>query len=177
MPWKCKIERAKRENGRPEPWGDYGGKRLGSSPGLLPVTTGVRPITMTGKVASMTLTSFSKRYGFTERRQSLIDLMSKEISRIAAQEGEIRCVVFGSLINKAEPEPNDIDAIISVSTNRMPQEWLHSTKKWHTFPVRTTPPASPAEPEQMIACFNDLEEGFRLEEEDCIEVIFDGINS
>jgi hypothetical protein len=130
-------------------------------------------------VESMPFESFSERYGFTESRQFLITLMEQEVRNIIREEGPLRCVVFGSMVNSPAPEPKDIDVIISLSSHKMPCEWLYPTDKWHAFPVRVIPPAAPAEPEVMITCFNDSErrlgDGVSIRLEDCIEVTFDSV--
>lgn len=120
------------------------------------------------------LAEFSARYGHSARRQMLICILEREMTRIATLEGSARCLVFGSMVTSDKSDPGDIDVIVSLSSHRMPVAWLNETELWHAFALRMTPPSPPAIAEMMVERFNrDLAEGFSLHAHQCVELLFE----
>lgn len=71
----------------------------------------------------MKIDNFIEVYGTSPKRRELINLLSSELSVIQNNGWSYKAYVFGSLINSNEPNPNDIDCLLSVSLPHRADFW------------------------------------------------------
>ena len=71
---------------------------------------------------------FIDRYGTSERRRYLIDLLKAEVEAVIADGGQFRAFVFGSVVTReCEPNPGDIDVLLGLSRPADARRWLQKT--------------------------------------------------
>lgn len=76
----------------------------------------------------MDYATFMQRYGTSQRRRDLIDLLKSEVEAVAADGGQFRAFVFGSVVTRlCEPNPGDIDVLLSLSRPADATRWFQKT--------------------------------------------------